>query len=311
MVIGVALVCWQTHMNVINTLKSITAVFCAFAIGLPGQAQAQSASQEPAQGVPEGAQHDDSVNPWWEDSPWIKDDRGFHWYPPEKKAAKPVKKKPAEQQAASAPKPKRLEEITDAKDLREEVDRRKRVAIMNPSPQNMYAYLEGNKFIQDKAAMFTDVWRRTVWQNSDLDYNVRNPTANFAQVEIKQERTRTNNSQVKDLSKNNGLIFFFRGDCQYCKIQAPILQMITRQYGFKVLAVSLDGGGLGEYPGAKVDNGISKVVSNGEGVLNVPALYMVSDDTKRVVPIGAGVLAMDEIVERIRVLVNTTPGTEF
>jgi conjugal transfer pilus assembly protein TraF len=308
-VIGLALVYRQTHMNVKQTLSSIAAIVCTFAFGLPSVSLAQTAA-DASQEVAESAPHDDSVNPWWEDSPWAKDDRGFHWYPPEKKVVKPVKKKPVEQQAA-VPKPKRLQEITDAKDLREEVDRRKRVAIMNPSPENMYAYLEGNKFIQDKAAMFTDVWRRTVWQNSDLDYNVRNPTANFAQVDIKQARTRAYDAQVKDLSKNNGLMFFFRGDCQYCKIQAPILQMVTRQYGFRVMAVSLDGGGMDEFPGAKVDNGISKIVSNGEGVLNVPALYLVSDDTKRVVPIGAGVLAMDEIVDRIRVLVNTAPGTEF
>ena len=288
-----------------NNIARVVAAFLSLQLALQGQCRAQDADASQV--------HDDSVNPWWEDSPWIHDERGFHFYPPEK-VPKPKAKTKIEQvvpPVAAASAPLRVTEIKDAQVLRAEVDRLKRVAIMDPSPANMYAYLDANKYIQDKAAMFTDMWRRVVWQNSELDYNVKNPTANFAQVEMKQQRTLQRESQVKDLAKSNGLLFFYRGDCAYCKMQAPILHMIKRQYGFNVLAVSLDGGGLNEFPGARVDNGISKVVSGGEGVTMVPALYMVSDSTKRVVPIGAGVMAMDDIIERIRVLVNTRPGSEF
>jgi hypothetical protein len=40
-------------------------------------------------------------------------------------------------------------------------------------------------------------------------------------------------------------------------------------------------------------------------------MYLISRDQKQVIPLGAGVLAMDEIVERIRVLYSTKPGDDY
>ena len=43
-------------------------------------------------------------------------------------------------------------------------------------------------------------------------------------------------------------------------------------------------------------------------VRTVPALYLVSNDSKTVTLLGTGALAGDEIVERVRVLKATRPG---
>ena len=53
------------------------------------------------------------------------------------------------------------------------------------------------------------------------------------------------------------------------------------------------------------------VLSRGRGIDTVPAMFLVSRDKKEIVPLGAGVLAMDEMVERIRVLYATKPGDDF
>jgi hypothetical protein len=66
-----------------------------------------------------------------------------------------------------------------------------------------------------------------------------------------------------------------------------------------------------QFPTARPDNGISRFVTNGEGIRTVPALFLVSNVDKSVTPVGAGALAGDEIVERIRVLTTTKPGDEM
>jgi len=43
-------------------------------------------------------------------------------------------------------------------------------------------------------------------------------------------------------------VFFFRGACPYCHKFAPLLKAFADRYGFRLVDVSLDGGGLPEFP---------------------------------------------------------------
>ncbi len=247
------------------------------------------------------AQDDPAAGNWWHQSPWTDPDRGFNWYPPD--APPPVDTRPT--------KPRDLRSITALPELRAEVDRRRDLAIMNPTNENMVSYLEANKYVMDKSSVFTDVWRRVVWGHSELDYNARSPQANFAQIAMKESRTATETALMSRLARTHGILFFYRGDCEYCHIQAPVLKMLTDRYKIEVLAVSIDNTPIAEFPNARPDNGISLTVSNGRGIEIVPSLYLVSRDKSEVVPLGAGVLAMDEIVDRVRILTTTQPGDNF
>ena len=71
--------------------------------------------------------------------------------------------------------------------------------------------------------------------------------------------------------------------------------------------MSLDGGRLPQFPNAHPDNGISRVLE----VAQVPALFLSSKTERRVQPIGYGVLAADEILERMYVLTQLKPGEDF
>lgn len=249
--------------------------------------------------------HSQTVN-WWEKDPWTNPERGFNWYPPDE----PVRKAPDKPQAKQKTK-KNIKEMTSVEDIRKELTRLRDQAIIDPTEKNIYAYLDANQFVMDKSAMFTDVWRRVVWQNPDVDYNIRNPAANFAQVALKSKRSEDTRSLMQRLSNSHGVLFFYRSDCEFCHMQAPILKLLRDQYRIEVMAISVDGGAIKEFPDARKDNGISMVVSQGRGIETVPALYLVSRDQKQVIPLGAGIMAMDEIVERIRVLYSTRPGQEF
>ena len=248
---------------------------------------------------------------WWNDSPWANPDRGFNWYPPDAPRV-PKKIEPAAKPAPRAPAPpKNIREMKSVEEIRKELVRLRDVAIMTPTQANVLAYLDANNFMMDKSSTFSDTWRRVVWQNPQVDYNTRSPVASFAQTALKDKRQIDQGAVMAALAKTHGVLFFYRSDCEFCKLQAPIMQMLNQRYGIEVLAVSVDGGGIREFPNAKLDNGISLVVTQGRGVQTVPALFLVSRDQKQVLQLGSGVLAMDEIVERARVLTTTQVGEAF
>ncbi len=253
--------------------------------------------------------NDSNGRSWWDDDPWSDPDRGFNWYPPDAPVKKPEPLKKAE-----PPKPKENMDIRKAKsvpEIRKIAEKLRDEAIMYPTEANILAYLDANNFIMNKGSFFTDMSQRVTWKNPEVDYNNRNPNANFAQVSIQQTQAREDDALMKSLAKTHGFIFFFRGDCQYCHIQAPIMKMLRDQYKIEILAVSGDGGPMEGFPDAKPDNGISMMVSYGKGIAVYPSTYLISKDQKEVVPIGSGILAMDEIVNRVRILTTTQPGTRY
>ena len=68
--------------------------------------------------------------------------------------------------------------------------------------------------------------------------------------------------------------------------------------------VSLDGGGLPDYPRPAKDNGMAGAL----GVSVVPLVVLGNVKDRRLLPIGSGVLSAQEIVERIYILTQTKPG---
>ena len=89
---------------------------------------------------------------------------------------------------------------------------------------------------------------------------------------------------------------------------------LTR-HGLDVLAVSLTGEALEGWPEAVSDNGRAARLGLGGGPgrspAPVPALVLFDTVTKRVVPVGFGVMAEDEMAERIFALTALEPGHDY
>jgi conjugal transfer pilus assembly protein TraF len=71
--------------------------------------------------------------------------------------------------------------------------------------------------------------------------------------------------------------------------------------------VSLDGGGLPEFPPA----GARQRHGRHAGLRIVPLLVLGNVRDRRLLPIGSGVLSAQEIVERIYLLTQTRPGESY
>lgn len=136
-----------------------------------------------------------AANNFWDSDVWSEKDRGFLWYPdPE------VRKEPPEDPD--------LKSFTTVEALKAERVRRLERAIMEPTQDNMASYLEANHFVQEKSALFTDHYRRALWQYPEFDFSVKNPAANFAQVNLSAERKTQRNQNLSSIAKSWGLVYF-------------------------------------------------------------------------------------------------------
>lgn len=256
---------------------------------------ASAASEEPA--TPAAATEVDSLL----SSYWLRNQEGWFWYqdPP----ADVQKKK--ETVRAQDPRPK---ELVEFEAMQKRLDELKRIAVMNPTDAHMKAYMGYQRYVMDKSAVFADNWQRLVWRTPELDYSLTGrPTNSFAidvfdgQLRDKQAHT------IRALAKTHGLFFFFRSDCPYCHKFAPVLKHFEQDYGLTVFPVSLDGGGLPDYPTPLTDNGMAANLN----VSVVPAVFLAVPGSREITPIGYGVMAETDLVERIHAITQTKPGQSF
>jgi conjugal transfer pilus assembly protein TraF len=172
----------------------------------------------------------------------------------------------------------------------------KRVAVMNPTDANLLAYMRYQRFVMNKSEAFAERWQRLVWTVPDLDYGLTGRPTNSTAIPVYDEQQRDRQAQtVRSLATTHALLFIFRSDCPYCHRFAPILKRFEEEFGMTVFAVSLDGRGLPEYPNARLDNGIAARLNASV----VPALYLTEPTTRDIRTVGFGVMAMNELVERI------------
>jgi conjugal transfer pilus assembly protein TraF len=248
--------------------------------------------------------------PTWAADPWYGDKaRGWFWKempPPPPPAPKKQAEKPVvvvgQASPADAPKPKTATE--EMADMRSGLEEAKNEAILRPTPASLANYLAMQDKSMNQAMLFTDMWQRVRWANPTLDYAFVHPTA-AGGVRVEREMTRAEQkAAVKEVAKDNGLFFFFKKSCPFCDEQGRILQALVQEYQITVMAVSLDGSSNPYFPNAKPDNGIAAKM----GVQDAPAMFIVNPNTQETLPLGYGVVPIDEIETRIRRMVMMQPG---
>jgi len=226
---------------------------------------------------------------------WRQHREGWFWY------RDPLPPKPRPPSIT----PKKPKDLADFESLQQRLEELKRVAVMNPSDTNLLAYMRFQRMVMDKSQVFADRWQRLVWSAPDLDYGLSGRPTNAMAINVFDDQQRDRDAQtVRTLAATHGLIFVFRGDCPHCHRFAPILKRFEEEFGFTVLAISMDGRSIPEYPNARPDNGMAARLN----ATAVPALYLTAPATRQIVPVGFGVMSMTDLVERIAALAQDAPA---
>ena len=232
---------------------------------------------------------------------------GWHFYC-DRQEAEPQRAEPAPDPPPPAPGP--VQSATERIEaMRKALEEARAEAILDPTPANVTAYLRLQQETLQRAATFSDAFRRTVWATPELDYTLRRPVGALAKQVWSDGRREERRQALARLGERYGLIYLGHAGCAGCKVFGPLLRAFAQRHGLDVLAVSLTGEALEGWPEAVADNG--RAARLGLGNAPVPALVLFDTQTKRVVPVGFGVMAEDEMAERIYALTALEPGNDY
>ena len=265
------------------------AAACLLTIGLAGLPLPASAGEEPKVTTADG-----------QDPFYCAERRLGYWFyctrpkPPEQQA--PL---PPEQQSATS----RLDAITA--ELRELKAR----AILEPSPENVTAYIRFQRRQLDQASLFSDVWQRAIWQEPELDYTLQRPVSTLGKRAWQDNRKAERDGVMAHLSDRYGLFYFFAQSCGACEIMSPIIQSVAQTWHITVRAISTDGGPSRHFPRYTVETNQRARMGLDPGI--TPAVVLWDAAAARAIPIGYGVMSADELQDRIYLLTSKEAGRDY
>lgn len=216
--------------------------------------------------------------------------------------------KPRPRSAPSAQAPQ-LSADARLKAIGRQLDELKARAILEPTTGNVIAYVRFQREQLDRSSTFADVWQRALWQTPDIDYTLQRPVSTIGKRAWLDNRSAERQAAMARLAQRYGIFYFYAQSCAACEIQSPILKSVGDSNHLSIVAVSMDGGPNRTFPNYVVDSG--QRVRMGLQDRATPALVLFDTVTRRPIPIGTGLMAADEIVDRIFVLTNTKPGSDF
>ncbi|QES95871.1 conjugal transfer protein TraF [Orientia tsutsugamushi] len=122
-------------------------------------------------------------------------------------------------------------------ELKEQFNRAHRIALDNPTLENVITAQRLQKQIMEKAHKFATMWQLATL----LDYQLinANEPANSLHRKLYQEKSEQENDlKLKNIAKNCELILQVKEDCLLCKAFIHIVQSFANKYAFQLLAVS-------------------------------------------------------------------------
>jgi conjugal transfer pilus assembly protein TraF len=182
-------------------------------------------------------------------------------------------------------------------------------AILEPSPENVTAYIRFQREQLDRASLFSDVWQRAVWQDPDLDYTLQRPVSTLGKRQWQDARTSDRNAAMAQLGQRYGLFYFFAQSCGACEVMSPIVQSVAGSWGVTVRAISTDGGPSRHFPDYIVET--NQRTKMGLEPRVTPAIVLWDALTNRPIPIGYGVMSADELQDRIYLLTKKEAGHDY
>lgn len=217
---------------------------------------------------------------------------GWHWY------QDPVFKLP-EAPKESAPGSKSATAIIE--EYKKRLEHTLHLALVEPSYKNVKAYQLMQKDLTERSEQFAKTWMQVVYQNPELDHTLVSPVNQQGRhIHLDQEKLAMQET-IATLKDQYGLFFFFSSSCQYCHQFAPIVEQFATSYGWKVVAISLDGDPIPQVKHFMPDNGLAAKWQ----VQVLPSLFAVNPQTGHILPVAFGLTSIDQIETRIMALINT------
>lgn len=229
-------------------------------------------------------------------------------------------------------------DLIAAEQFKKDMEDARLIAVWNPSSENIQRYYAYQQMVLEKGGTFADTWRRMVWENPDKDYTLQRPINTAGKAEWLQARNTDRDLFFRAAYDQIGIFYVYRGDCGPCRVASPIVREFATRYGISVRAISADGGANPHFPDAQIDKGqlkawgltsavtpaymiFQKPTAAGKGGVKPVSIRVTDGKTISLRPcsnpkgcltyMGAGVLSVDELADRLFVTLATEPGKDF
>ncbi|WP_165352851.1 conjugal transfer protein TraF [Loktanella sp. IMCC34160] len=269
-----------------------------------------------AGGLPMGLSADPGPDPFRLDMCDTRETRGWSFYcrPPEPAVEE---EDPVPEVAAPPPAPEAEPEepefpaTEEMMAFRAYVDELKYRAVLDPTEENVRAYIEVQQAMIDQAGHFTDQWQRIIFKTPELsaldDFPMSSMGIGVYQDQMKAARDET----FRQVATEAGIIFIFEDDatCGLCRAQGEVLSQMEEWYGVSILAVSRDGGRNEWFPEAVADDG--RLADLGLADYPAPTMALAVPQTGEVAVMGTGLLTADEILDRTFVITQIPVGERY
>lgn len=193
--------------------------------------------------------------------------------------------------------------------IRTQLEELRAEAVLRPTSESVARYIRFQREQLDRASTFSDMWRRALWMDPSLDYNLERPASGFAKRAWLDGRKDERRAALRDLKDRYGLFYFYAASCSACQTFSPVLRGMAEDHGLTVKAVSTDGGPSASFPSWVRDGG--QKARLGFADAPVPAVILFDSQTKEVTPVAFGVTSQAELEERLFVLTQKEPGTDY
>lgn len=176
--------------------------------------------------------------------------------------------------------------------FRKDMDESKAEMIVHPSVETVERYLLSQNRMFKQADEVEKAWQMALLVHPELNLVKDMPISDVGIRMRATEERRANMLLLSMLSKEFKLLFFYRSECQYCISFAATLEAFAVKNGFKVAAVTLDGGQLERFPATRNDELVEKL-----RITSTPALLLYSEERGVAAPVAHGLLSYD-LLER-------------
>lgn len=181
------------------------------------------------------------------------------------------------------------------KEVREELEEKLAQSVVDPTHENVRAYMELQQKWINQSAYFSQAWSQVLLENPKLDSTIENPVSQYG-IQIKKKIEREKRKKlISTIAKKTGLFFFYEGSNTMSQAMSQVVSRLEKDYNWSVITISVDKIILSDRPQSRFDNGITTKM----GVTVYPSLYLVSPVDATVTPIAYGFLTTDQIENNI------------
>jgi conjugal transfer pilus assembly protein TraF len=226
--------------------------------------------------------------------------RGWHWYERNKENEEVIVTH--EQNS----KPSAITPTQEVENIKKEAESKLHNAMIKPTEENVIEYIKTQEKITDRSEKFSEVWQKVVYKNPELDRTLKHPVSYNALHISKEEVSKNKRQKIRELSKEYGLMYFFRGDCKYCQGFSSVVKRFANEYSWDLMPVQIGDVPIEGFENAKKDNGVSTQL----GIKAVPALIAVHPKSGDMIPLAFGYISESEIEERVDALVVNKEATK-